>query len=356
MSREEDMELYLKSTLLKSGKYKDINLFNNDYKPQNSKSTSISTSNSNYFANLKEELLLRYENKRFEDFSTINTIDTSFGETLEITNTEKIDFKLKDNNIKDILFSDLKLIDGIDPSKEEDLKSQGYTNLYKLLNHPFYSHKAQDTISQIESSDFKSLFDYLKSLKNYDCKYNTMMAASSLDIENLKFMDIETMGLSNVPIILIGVSSIHKNNITTKQYLQRRGEEEAAIIEGYLSNLDEDSIHVSYNGARFDVPFIRNRANYFQINYTKHLHYDLLYNARSLYKPKLPNCKLPTVESYVCKFERFDDVPGQYIPGYYKTYVETDNIGPLVPIVRHNRLDITSLAHIFKQIYEDINF
>lgn len=354
MSREEEMELYLKNQLLKPCKHSS-NLDDNNQKAQKRNIYSKSSS-SNYFEKLKEELLLRYEDKTFEDYSTINTIETSFGETLEITNEEKINFKIKDNNLKDILINDLKLIEGIGPKKEEMLKNKGFTNIYHLTDHSTYSKSASQILSKIESSDFNSLFNCLKLQKNFKSKFSTIMAASLLEIENLKFMDIETMGLSNVPIILIGVSSIHKNKIITKQYLQRDGKEEAAIIEAYLSNLDDDSVHVSYNGASFDIPYIRNRADYFSINYKKHHNYDLLYYARKLYKQRLKNCRLPTVESHICKFERFDDVPGKYIPGYYKTYVETGNIGPLVPIVRHNRLDITSLAHIFQKIYDDINF
>lgn len=350
MSREEEMELYLKNELLKPCK-NSSNLDDNNLKAQNRNIYSKSSS-ANYFEKLKEDLLLRYEDKRFEDYSTITIIETSFGETLEITNEEKINFKIKDNNLKDKLIHDLKLIEGIGPKKEEMLKNNGFTNIYHLTNHSTYSKAANQILSKIESSDFNSLFNCLKLHKNF----KSIMAASLLEIENLKFMDIETMGLSNVPIILIGVSSIHKNKIITKQYLQRDGKEEAAIIEAYLSNLDDDSVHVSYNGASFDIPYIQNRADYFSINYSNHHNYDLLYYARKLYKQRLKNCRLPTVESHICKFERFDDVPGKYIPGYYKTYVETGNIGPLVPIVRHNRLDITSLAHIFQKIYDDINF
>ncbi|WP_088538388.1 ribonuclease H-like domain-containing protein [Methanobrevibacter sp. 87.7] len=199
------------------------------------------------------------------------------------------------------------------------------------------------------------MYTYLKNYGKFKDS-NPMMCAGYTDIENYKFMDIETLGLSNVPIILIGIASIKNNKITVKQYLQRDGLEEAAIIDAYLSNLDDDSIHVSYNGNSFDIPYIKNRADYFGINYNKHINYDLLYYTRKMYKNKLENCKLPTVESYICGFERFNDVPGQYIPSYYEDYVSRKNIGPLVPIVRHNRLDVKSLADFFLRIYNDVNF
>lgn len=170
-------------------------------------------------------------------------------------------------------------------------------------------------------------------------------------------MDIETLGLSNVPIILIGVAEIEKDKIKTTQYLLRKPEEEAAVIEGYLSHLDENSAHVTFNGKFFDVPFIKNRADYWGLNSnTLNLpHYDLLYYGRYLWKNQLPNCKLQTIEKYKFNHERQGDVPGQFIPGYYDTYLKEGNIGPLIPIVEHNKQDIISLAYFLMKMYETIN-
>ncbi len=158
-------------------------------------------------------------------------------------------------------------------------------------------------------------------------------------------MDIETLGLSNVPVILIGVAEIKNNKITSSQYFLRDIYEEPAVLEAYLSHLDEDSVHVTFNGSMFDVPFIKNRCSYYRMN--PHLdlpHLDLLYFARNLWKDSLPNCQLQTIEKEIFGIERKDDVPCQYIPGYYQTYLTERNIGPIAPIIEHNRQDIVSLA------------
>ena len=34
------------------------------------------------------------------------------------------------------------------------------------------------------------------------------------------------------------------------------------------------------------------------------------------------------------------------VPEFYETYLHTGNPGPLVPIVEHNRKDVTSLAKL----------
>ncbi|WP_042707270.1 ribonuclease H-like domain-containing protein [Methanobrevibacter wolinii] len=310
---------------------------------------------STYYKNLEKELLERYEGYDFSDFKGVKEINTDYGNSLEITNKYDINFKLKRNNIDNQLINNLKLVSGIGPVKEEKLKNKGINNLKDLRKIDKYEKEADKILKTINDGEFKELYNYLENNGKFKDS-NPMMCAAYTDIENYKFMDIETLGLSNVPIILIGIASIKNNKITVKQYLQRDGLEEAAIISGYLSNLDDDSIHVSYNGKSFDIPYIKNRANYFGIKYNKHINYDLLYYTRQMYKDILENCKLPTVESYICGFERFNDVPGQYIPGYYKDYVSTKNIGPLIPIVRHNRLDVKSLADFFMRIYNDINF
>ncbi|WP_405303272.1 ribonuclease H-like domain-containing protein, partial [Methanobrevibacter sp.] len=188
------------------------------------------------------------------------------------------------------------------------------------------------------------------------CRDNLLKCISLTDFENFKFMDIETKGLSNVPVILIGVAEIKGKDIVCSQYFLRDYSEEDAVLDAYLSHLDEDSVHVTFNGKSFDVPFIKNRCTYNRISANLDLpHLDLMHFAKNLWRDELPNCKLQTIEREFFGIERKDDVPGQYIPEYYDTYLSEDNIGPIVPIIEHNRQDIISLAAFLEKMYEDVN-
>ena len=188
------------------------------------------------------------------------------------------------------------------------------------------------------------------------CRDNVLKSISLTDRENFKFMDIETLGLSNVPIILIGVAEIKGSKIISSQYFLRDIYEEPAVIEAYLSHLDEDSVHVTFNGKSFDVPFIKNRCLSNRLNADLNLpHLDLMYFAKNLWKDELPNCQLQTIEKELFGIEREGDVPGQYIPDYYNTYLVEKNIGPIVPIIEHNRQDIISLASFLEKMYEEVN-
>ena len=132
--------------------------------------------------------------------------------------------------------------------------------------------------------------------------------------------------------------------------------EEANIIDAYLSHLNEDSVHVTFNGKTFDVPFIKNRCSYYRIKHNLDLpHIDLRYFAKNLWGDKLVNCKLQTIEREIFDINRIDDVPGKYIPDFYDTYLEQDNIGPVVPIIEHNAQDIISLAYFLNKMYEEVN-
>ena len=346
----------------------------NDYKFEeylrNALSNSISSSNpsedtkqkarklsSSYFQDLKEKLLIEYDNKSLSDIMDCKISKTSFGDALKITKTEKIDFNIEDNNFRNQINSNLKLLPKIGLKTEENLKRKGFTTIESLEGHDKYCDMASKFMNRIDDMSFKETFDLLDNNRySKKCRDNLIKCISMTDVENFKFMDIETKGLSNVPIILIGIAEIKDNKIIASQYFLRDYFEEPNILEAYLSHLDESSIHVTFNGKTFDVPFIKNRCRYNGINADLDLaHLDLMYFAKGLWKDELPNCQLQTIEREIFGIEREEDVPGQYIPGYYDTYLSKSNIGPVVPIIEHNCQDIISLASFLERMYEEVN-
>ncbi|WP_407379273.1 ribonuclease H-like domain-containing protein [Methanobrevibacter sp.] len=311
-----------------------------------------------YYNDLKEQLLVKYRDKKLTDIEGSEVIQTPYGETLRIVQKEKINFDLADNNFKNQMNHNLKLLPKIGIKTEEKLKKQGYDTIESLLNHDSYKRNASEFLENFDEMSFSSIIDLLNENKyGKECRDNLIKCVSVPDVSNFKFMDIETLGLSNVPIILIGVAEIKGNNIISSQYFLRDLEEELAVLKAYFSHLDENSVHVTFNGKTFDVPFIKNRLNYHRLDVDFDLaHLDLMYFAKYLWGDELPDCKLQTIEKYKFGLERVDDVPGQYIPGYYNTYLSENNIGPMVPIIEHNRQDIVSLADFLAKMYEEVNY
>ena len=310
-----------------------------------------------YFEDYKQKLLNKYEGRNLEDVDNSQIISTSFGDTLKITQKEEIDFNICDNDFKSQINNNLKLLPKIGIKTEQNLKNKGYTTIESLKNHDKYCDEASKFIENIDDLSFSQIMDILDNNKySKKCRDNVLKSISLTDKENFKFMDIETLGLSNVPIILIGIAEIKKDKIISSQYFLRDIYEEGAVIEAYLSHLDDDSIHVTFNGKSFDVPFIKNRCRYNRINANLDLpHLDLMYFAKNLWRQQLPNCQLQTIERELFGIEREGDVPGQYIPNYYTTYLNERNIGPIVPIIEHNRQDIVSLASFLEKMYEEVN-
>lgn len=312
---------------------------------------------SSYFNDYKQKLLNEYEGKNLMDIDNSEIISTSFGDTLKITQKEKISFDIYDNHFKNQMNNNLKLLPKIGIKTEQNLKNKGYTTIESLKGHDKYCDEASKFMENIDDLSFSEIIDVLdKNKYSKKCRDNVIKSISLTDRENFKFMDIETLGLSNVPIILIGIAEIKKDKIISSQYFLRDIHEEGAIIEAYLSHLDEDSVHVTFNGKSFDVPFIKNRCRYNRLGADLELpHLDLMYFAKNLWKDDLPNCQLQTIEKELFGIEREGDVPGQYIPNYYNTYLIERNIGPIVPIIEHNRQDIVSLASFLEKMYGEVN-
>lgn len=179
---------------------------------------------------------------------------------------------------------------------------------------------------------------------------------SSIDLRDNKslILDIETMGFSSVPIILIGLARIQDDNILIDQYLSRNIREEPAMLMAIVRCLRKNDTIITFNGRRFDIPFIEERFSFHKIKeslYTK-THHDALPLSRRAWKKKLPNCKLATLEKYILHIERKDDVPSRSVPNFYSTYIRQKNIGPLIPIISHNKQDLITLAMIFSKLRE----
>jgi uncharacterized protein YprB with RNaseH-like and TPR domain len=174
------------------------------------------------------------------------------------------------------------------------------------------------------------------------------------DKEDFVFFDIETLGLFNRPIILIGIAKFEGESLSINQYFLRDLGQEPAALNGFLSHIGPESVLVSYNGKSFDIPYIRERLSYYgMLGLMERPHFDMLHFSRRAWRNKYPNCRLITLEKYIFGIERNDDVPSALVPEFYETYLKTGNIGPVIPIIEHNRQDLITLTNIFSKLYEE---
>jgi uncharacterized protein YprB with RNaseH-like and TPR domain len=171
--------------------------------------------------------------------------------------------------------------------------------------------------------------------------------------EDLLLIDLETTGLSNTPLFLIGALTVEDGALVVRQYFARHYGEERAAIAAFLEAESHRRLLVSYNGASFDLPFLTNRAHANRVPIAPQSHHlDLLFSARKHYRGKLPNCQLQTLERHLCGRERTDDIPGRLIPEAYHEFVAGGEAHDIARILEHNRLDLITLAELMVRIGE----
>lgn len=296
---------------------------------------------------LKEKLLDDYQNKSLEDLENGEEIENNYGSCYRFTTAKKLKInKPAKNKIDQSLLGDLKLIKGIGICKERKLKKEGYLCIADLQDHPVFSKKACEFTESFENGNISRILEWITARYSSSHRLNLLLSSLS-GIENLLFMDIETLGLKDVPLILIGVAEVSGDGLIINQYLLRDLKEEKAVLESFIAHQNDNNIYVTFNGRSFDVPFIRNRMHHHGIkNKINTEHLDLYHFSRRQWKNQLPNCQLQTLEKHLFGLERCDDVPSSKVPEFYRSYQKTGNIGPLIPILEHNREDVITLAKL----------
>lgn len=74
-----------------------------------------------FYNDLKNGLLKKYENTKFEDFPNTNICENQYGETLKIVSKEKTDFNLESNS--DSVTCDLKILKVLVKVLKKNLKN-----------------------------------------------------------------------------------------------------------------------------------------------------------------------------------------------------------------------------------------
>jgi len=303
---------------------------------------------------LKEKLLRDHEGIVLDDLIHGKEITTDSGTCYSIENRSKLKLNMLNPDIaREKILSDLKLLSGIGEAREWKLRSEGYETIEDLVEHDKFGREASECLEIIDGSNKCDISDWIS---NWYPKSHPMVLFSSSFSEDKDFifLDIETLGFFNVPIILLGIAKVESNEIYVNQYLSRRISEESAVLDAFLANIEPESVFVTFNGQTFDMPYILNRMKYFGFKRNlQKLHFDILHFSRRTWSDELPNCKLTTIENHLFGIEREDDVPSGLVPDFYKTYIKTQNIGPLVPIIEHNRQDIITLALIFSRLHDE---
>jgi uncharacterized protein YprB with RNaseH-like and TPR domain len=178
-----------------------------------------------------------------------------------------------------------------------------------------------------------------------------LQALVGLGLERTLFLDLETGGLASSPVFLAGTMHWNGTDFVLRQYFARHYGEESALLRALGEQVARFDALVTYNGKSYDAPFLRSRALIHRVRMRMpSIHVDLLHPARRRWKDRFDDCRLQTLERWVCRRRRVGDVPGDEVPGLYHDFVRSGNAWRLVPVFHHNLLDVITMAEILRAL------
>ena len=203
------------------------------------------------------------------------------------------------------------------------------------------------------------------------------------------FLDLETCGFSGSMVFLAGLLCEVDGELTLRQLFARDYAEEAAMFCGLWQTAAGNPVLATFNGKTFDWPVVHDRSTLHHqgrdMRYAKQredqvgrssvaegaedhptatadtvlgrrdprpnpVHFDLLHHSRRRWKQVLPNCKLQTLERYLCGRARQGDIPGSEIPDAYHEFVRSGDARQVGDILHHNALDLVTLLQVSLQL------
>ena len=165
------------------------------------------------------------------------------------------------------------------------------------------------------------------------------------------FVDTETTGLAGgagTTAFLIGVGYFLDNVFRLDQCFMRDFDDEEPML-AYLDPLFQRAeTIVSFNGKSFDIPLLRTRfiANRLPFRLNSTSHFDLVHAVRRIWKLRLKDCSLGSIERHVLGIHRHDDVPSYEIPQIWFDFLRSRDARDLPRVFSHHRNDILSLVSL----------
>ncbi len=199
--------------------------------------------------------------------------------------------------------------------------------------------------------------------------------------ESAMFLDLETCGFAGSMVFLAGLVHAQAEGLVLSQLWARNYAEEAALLTTLWQITSRQRVLVTFNGKSFDWPQVHDRSTLHHLGQDSRdraanspkiqppssrgtsgsslpaelrptderpqlVHCDLLHHSRRRWKRSLPNCRLQTLERFICGRRRTGDIPGRDIPQAYHDYVRTGATHLVRNILHHNALDLITLLQV----------
>jgi hypothetical protein len=176
-------------------------------------------------------------------------------------------------------------------------------------------------------------------------------------LHGLRILDIETTGLAGgtgTLAFLVGVARFEADGtLLVEQLVLRAPSEEPKVLAHLATLLDGASLLCTFNGRSFDAPLLKTRcvlARRSVLPLAQAPHLDLLPIARRLFRARVGDCRLITLEERVLRRRRANDLPGHLAPAAYRAFLATGDAAHLTEIVAHNRDDLIGTAALLAAV------
>ena len=174
----------------------------------------------------------------------------------------------------------------------------------------------------------------------------------------LVLLDTETTGLGTgagtLPFI-VGLGTWEDGLLVTRQLLLPEQSDEAGYLAALADLVPPGACLVTYNGRSFDWPLLVTRYRlHGRAAPSLAGHLDLLPLARQLWRHRLADARLASVEAGVCGVRRSHDLPGGLVPARYLDYLRSGHGGLLLDVLEHNLQDVVSMALLLRVLAADL--
>jgi tetratricopeptide (TPR) repeat protein len=167
-------------------------------------------------------------------------------------------------------------------------------------------------------------------------------------------LDTETTGLATAAgtlAFLVGLGWWEGSLFRQVQLLLPDHADEPALLAELAARIPRNGWMVTYNGRGFDWPLLVARFRMAGTNPPLHAgHLDLLPLVRRVFRHRMTDARLASVEHELLGLRRHGDIPGWEIPSRYLDYLRFGEPGPLVDVVRHNDEDVRSLGRLLVHV------
>lgn len=173
-------------------------------------------------------------------------------------------------------------------------------------------------------------------------------------------LDTETTGLATAAgtlAFLVGLARWDGDEFRQTQLLLPDHADEPALLAEIDAWVTPETWLVTYNGRGFDWPLIEARFRLAGRPAPIHAgHLDLLPFVRRVFRHRMEDARLRTVEGELLGISRAGDVEGWEIPGIYLDVLRGGPVDALAGVVVHNEKDVRSLglllAHVERRFGE----